>query len=211
MRISPGGGNNTSSKGGNSMKPNSGRKKWVITIVIAAILIAAAVAVAILVGPGTDDPVVDVPKESPLGVYYYDTAEGEYLLTLTQGNVFMISGPSLNKSGKCIVNGDGIELDFVKDEDGTGSLKEENGVMVLQYKDKTMRFLEKKTFKVNFNVNGGSEVAAIDVVNGKTVAKPADPRRTAACSSAGTPTPIALSSMASATRLSPPTPPMEFS
>ena len=114
----PGLSTNISAQGGNSMNPNSGRKKWVITIVIAAILIAAAVAVAILVGPGTDDPVVDVPKESPLGVYYYDTAEGEYLLTLTQGNVFMISGPSLNKSGKCIVNDDGIELDFVQTGSG---------------------------------------------------------------------------------------------
>ena len=159
------------------MNPNSGRKKWVITIVIAAVLIAAAVAVAIFAGQGPDDPVVETPKESPIGLYYYDTAEGEYLLTLSEGNVFMISGPSLNKSGKCVVTDNGIELDFVKDEDGTGSLKEENGVMTLQYKDKTMRFLEKKTYKVNFNVNGGSEVAAINVVNGKTVAKPADPKK----------------------------------
>ena len=126
---------NTISKGGNSMNPNSGRKKWVITIVIAAVLIAAAVAVAIFAGQGTDDPVVETPKESPIGLYYYDTAEGEYLLTLSEGNVFMISGPSLNKSGKCVVTDSGIELDFVKDEDGTGSLKEENGVMTLQYKD----------------------------------------------------------------------------
>ena len=70
-------GTNQKSKGGNSMNPNSGRKKWVITIVIAAILIAAAVAVAILAGPGPDVPVIEQPNESPLGVYYYDTAEGE--------------------------------------------------------------------------------------------------------------------------------------
>ncbi|MBQ1982103.1 MAG: InlB B-repeat-containing protein, partial [Clostridia bacterium] len=159
------------------MNPNSGRKKWVITIVIAAILIAAAVAVAIFAGPKPENPVVEKPAESPLGVYYYDTAEGEYLLTLSQGNVFMISGPSLNKSGKCVVTDNGIELDFVKDEDGTGAITIDGDVLNLQYKDKTMRFLEKKTFKVNFNVNGGSEVAAIDVVNGKTVAKPADPKK----------------------------------
>jgi hypothetical protein len=60
MRISPGWGINSNLKGGDSMNPNAGRKKWVITIVIAAILIAAAVAVAILAGPGPDDPVIDL-------------------------------------------------------------------------------------------------------------------------------------------------------
>ena len=159
------------------MNPKPIKNKWWVALLIVAIVAITAIAVVIAVGGEPEEPVVEKPKESPLGVYYYDTAEGEYLLTLSEGNVFMISGPSLNKSGKCVVTDNGIELDFVKDEDGTGSLKEENGVMTLQYKDKTMRFLEKKTFKVNFNVNGGSEVAAINVVNGKTVSKPADPKK----------------------------------
>ena len=159
------------------MNPKLVKNKWWVALLIVAIVAITAIAIVIAVGGEPEEPVVETPKESPIGVYYYDTAEGEYLLTLSQGNVFMISGPNLNKSGKCVVTDDGIELDFVKDEDGTGSLKDENGVMVLQYKDKTMRFLEKKTFKVNFNVNGGSEVASVDVTNGKTVAKPADPKK----------------------------------
>ena len=144
MSISPNWGKNTISKGGTTMNPKPIKNKWWVALLIVAIVAITAIAVVIAVGGEPEEPVVEKPKESPLGVYYYDTAEGEYLLTLSEGNVFMISGPSLNKSGKCVVTDNGIELDFVKDEDGTGSLTEENGVMTLQYKDKTMRFLEKK-------------------------------------------------------------------
>ena len=159
------------------MNQMSEKKKWIITILIAAVLVVAAIVLAVVFGGAPENSEVETPKESPLGVYYYDTVEGEYLLVLGQGNIFTISGPSLNKSGKCVVTDNGIELDFVKDEDGIGSLKEENGVVILQYKDKTMRFLEKKTFAVNFNVNGGSAVETLRVMNGKTFQKPVDPTK----------------------------------
>jgi hypothetical protein len=104
---------NIFTRGGTSMNPKTGQKKWVITILIAAVLIAAAVAVAIFAGSGPDAPVVETPVDGPeTGVYYYDTAEGEYVLTLNSGNKFTIAGPSLNKSGKYVVTESGIELDF---------------------------------------------------------------------------------------------------
>ena len=169
---------NIFTRGGTSMNPKTGQKKWVITILVAAVLIAAVVAVAIFAGSGPDAPVVETPVDGPeTGVYYYDTAEGEYVLTLNSGEIFTIAGPSLNKTGKYVVTENGIELDFVKDEDGTGAITVDGDVMNLQYKDKTMRFLKKVTYAVTFNANGGSEVASINVVNGKTVSKPADPSK----------------------------------
>ena len=153
MSLSPGGVKNSLLEGGNSMNPKTGQKKWVITILIAAVLIAAAVAVAIFAGAGPDAPVVETPVDGPeTGVYYYDTAEGEYLLTLNSGDSFTIAGPSLNKSGKYVVTESGIELDFVKDEDGTGSITVDGDVMNLQYKDKTMRFLKKIGLFVLFKI-----------------------------------------------------------
>ncbi|MBE6977411.1 MAG: hypothetical protein E7438_02050, partial [Ruminococcaceae bacterium] len=147
-----------------------------IAVVLAAVLVLTAVAIIALPeqsnGPVSDPQPADGPET---GIYYYETKEGEYLLSLNSGNSFTIAGPSLNKSGKYAVTENGIELDFIRDEDGIGSIVTEGDVLTLQYKDTTMRFLKKVTYAVTFNANGGSEVAAVDVVNGKTVAKPADP------------------------------------
>ena len=168
---------NTFLEGGTSMNQKPMQNKWCIAFIIAAIVAVAMIVVAIVVGMTPKGPDVELPPaEGPeTGIYYYDTAEGEYLLTLNSGNQFTIAGPSLNKSGKYVVTQTGIDLDFVKDEDGTGALKMEDDVLTLQYKDKTMRFLKKVNYTVTFNANGGSEVAAVEVLNGKTVAKPADP------------------------------------
>ena len=153
------------------------KKNWkFLAIVAAAVLVLSVVIVMVMPGQNGGPNVEEIPADGPeTGVYYYDTAEGEYTLSLNSGNIFMIAGPNLNKSGKYVVTENGIELDYFRDEDGTGSLQEENGVMTLQYQDKTMRFLKKENFTVTFNANGGSAVESVEVLNGKTVAKPADP------------------------------------
>ena len=177
MRISPGWGVDIVSEGGSTVNQKPVQYKWWIVMAIVAVLLIAGIVIAIVLGGGPDTPVIEEPRQSPIGVYYYDTAEGEYVLTLSDGNVFTIAGPNLNKSGKCVVTDNGIELDFVRDEDGTGTITIDGTELTLQYKDKTMRFLEKKTFEVSFHVNGGSAVETVKVINGKTVSKPADPSK----------------------------------
>ena len=161
MRISPGWGVDIVSEGGSTVNQKPVQYKWWIVMAIVAVLLIAGIVIAIVLGGGPDTPVIEEPRQSPIGVYYYDTAEGEYVLTLSDGNVFTIAGPNLNKSGKCVVTDNGIELDFVRDEDGTGTITIDGTELTLQYKDKTMRFLEKKTFKVSFHVNGGSAVETV--------------------------------------------------
>ncbi|MBE6978311.1 MAG: hypothetical protein E7438_06740, partial [Ruminococcaceae bacterium] len=133
------------------------KKNWPrLAIIAAAVLVLAIVVVVSLPGGGGlngDEPAMADGPET--GVYYYDTAEGEYLLSLNSGNSFTIAGPSLNKSGKYAVTENGIELDFIRDEDGIGSIVTEGDVLTLQYKDTTMRFLKKVTYAVTFNANGG--------------------------------------------------------
>ena len=122
------------------------KKNWKFMAIVAAVLVLAIVVVLVVPkqgGGAADAGALDDGVET--GVYYYDTEEGEYILTLNSGNAFTIAGPSLNKSGKYKVTETGIELDFVRDEDGMGSIVKDGSVMILQYKDRTMRFLEKKT------------------------------------------------------------------
>ena len=90
------------------------KKNWkYLAVIAAAALIVAVVLIVALPGSNNEGPVADVPvAEGPeTGVYYYDTAEGEYVLMLNSGNSFTIAGPSLNKTGKYVVTENGIELD----------------------------------------------------------------------------------------------------
>ena len=82
------------------------KKNWkYLAVIAAAALIVAVVLIVVLPGAGSGGPVAGGPTtEGPeTGVYYYDTAEGEYVLTLNSGEIFTIAGPSLNKTGKYVV------------------------------------------------------------------------------------------------------------
>lgn len=156
------------------------KKNWKFLAVVAvAVLVLSVVIVIAMPDQNIDTPIVDdQPSDSAEnGVYYYDTAEGEYVLSLSNSNVFTIAGPSLNKSGTYTVTANGYELDFIRDEDGIGTITKDGTALTLKYKDMTMRFLEKVTYAVNFNVDGGSAVETVNVLNGKTVSKPADPQK----------------------------------
>ena len=77
------------------------KKNWKFLAIVTAVVLVLAVVIVVVMPGQTNDPVVEeIPQEGPeTGVYYYDTAEGEYVLSLNSGNVFTIAGPSLNKTG----------------------------------------------------------------------------------------------------------------
>ena len=156
------------------------KKNWKYFAVIGATALIVAI-ILIVALPGSNQkqpdkgPIVEGPES---GVYYYDTQDGEYVLSMSSGDIFTIAGPGLNKTGTYIVSENGILLDFLRDEDGTGSIVMDGEVLKLQYKETTMRFVRKVAYTVSFQANGGSEVASVEVMNGKTVAKPADPQKT---------------------------------
>ena len=150
------------------------KKNWIfLAVVAAAVLILSVVIILVVPGMGGSEPVVnEVPEGPETGIYYYDTEDGEYILSLNSGNMFTIAGTMLNKTGTYVVTDNGIMLDFLRDEDGTGIIIQDGDVMKLQYKENTMRFIRKTTFSVTFDANGGSSVEPVTVMNGKTVAKP---------------------------------------
>lgn len=118
-------------------------------------------------------------EEGPeTGTYYYEDEYGENLLTLSGGQYFTFNYRGENLSGKYKLKDGAITLDFSKkgEEDAVGTLEET--VLSFTYNGASVRFLKNVAYKVTFNSNGGSEVAAKNVKNGKTLAKPADPTKT---------------------------------
>ncbi|MBE6977260.1 MAG: hypothetical protein E7438_01260 [Ruminococcaceae bacterium] len=167
---------NQKPKGGTNMKLKSAQSKWFIAFVVAAVIAVAAIVVAIVMGSTPKEPDEIVPVAGPeAGVYYYDTVDGEITLTLSEGCKFTISGPKTNKTGTYVVNGTNITLDFFKDEDGTTTATINGESVALVYDNATMTFLKKVPYTVDFNTNGGSSIDSVTVINGKTVAQPADP------------------------------------
>ena len=158
------------------MKSQLLKNKWFIAFLIAVVIALGAVTVAIIIGvTSANEPEAPVSGDE-VGLYYYDVVEGEVLLTMSEGNKFTIAGPLFNKTGTYTVAEDGSFLfDFFKDEDGTATATLNGSTLTLAYNDSNMTFLKKINYTVSFNVNGGEEMAAVTVVNGKTVAKPADP------------------------------------
>jgi uncharacterized repeat protein (TIGR02543 family) len=153
------------------------KNKWLAAFIVACVLLIAAVIGVIIVSLQGGDEAPDYVEGSETGLYYYDTAEGEYVLSLHGGNKFTVNGPGYNKSGEYTVNGTTISLDFFRDEDGTAEATIENGVLTFTKDGVSTKYLPKVEYTVTFNTNGGSAVGNASVVNGKTADKPADPTR----------------------------------
>ena len=154
------------------------KKNLVITI-ISLVVAIASLTTAIIIGVSSiPEPPPAYSEGDETGIYYYDVADGEILLTLSGGNNFTIAGPKINKTGTYTIDAEGnIVFDYVRDEDGTENAKLNGTTLTLQKGDASMPFLRKVNYTVTFNVDGGSNVAAATVVNGKTVAKPEDPTK----------------------------------
>lgn len=153
---------------------NTNRK----TLVLLLAVILAFVSI-LAVGCTNKDPEPTTKTEWPeAGVYYYDSGNDEYTLTLNVGDTFALIVKGQSNSGAYTLSSDGkLTLDFSAEgkTDATATL--ENDVITLTLDNATMRFLKKVNYTVKYETNSGSTVANETVVNGKTLAKPADPTR----------------------------------
>ena len=157
------------------------KNKWLAAFIAAAVLLVAAIIVAIVVGVNANNtpnlPGIPTEEGPETGLYYYDTAAGEYTLSLHGGNKFTINGPGYNKSGEYVVNGNDITLDFFRDEDGTATAVIDGSTLTLTVGDNVSKYLLQKPFTVAFDTQGGSSVESYTVINGKTAYAPADPTK----------------------------------
>lgn len=158
------------------MKFNFKENKWLLAFVIACVLLAVAVTAIVILAtrpaPQDEGPDVFIGDQETV-MYYYDTVDGEVLLTFTGGNVFTLVGPGVNKTGTFAIADGNVTLDFVRDEDGTTTGKLVDQTLSLTYQGASMTFLKKTTYKVSFSCDG--QVTMQIVVNGKSALQPADP------------------------------------
>jgi len=161
------------------MNVKLGKSRWLHVARIFAVCVLVLSFALLLAGcrdKTTDDP--QIPADGPeVGVYYYELVDGEALLTLSSGNKFTLVGSVDNKTGTYTVNENEIVFDFLKDEDGTTTATLSGDTLTLNYNNATMSFIKKINYTVSFNVDGGSSVESISVVNGKTVKQPVDPEK----------------------------------
>ena len=148
-------------------------KKMLLCVFTALLLAASMLFVAC-----SDNPEPQKPEPgAESGVYYYDSTDGEYLFTLSDGDKFALDmGEGRKYSGTYSLKGEKLELSFatpVEDANISATYKQET--VTLTFGTSTMRFIRKVEYKVTFDSNGGSAVAEQTVINGKTLNKPADP------------------------------------
>lgn len=118
-----------------------------------------------------------VTEGEETGIYYYDSADGEYQINLYGGDAFTAALGNGNQYGTYAAENGVLSFTFAKTTTDTLSATYANGVLTVVYNGGTMVFLRKQTYTVTFSSNGGSAVAGVPVVNGKTLAKPEDPVR----------------------------------
>ena len=150
---------------------NLPKNKWFYAFLIAAVLALVAIVVAVVIGV-TSALQPEYTEGQEVGIYYYDTTDGESQLTLSGGNRFTLAGPNANKTGTYTVEGNVVTLDFFKEGDGTATATIDGDKILLVLDGRTLPFLKKINYTVNF---GDSGVSSVTVVNGKTVDKPEDP------------------------------------
>jgi len=152
---------------------NTNRRLRVLLLVLMLLLVSI-----LAVGCGPDEPTPPVKTEWPeAGVYYYDSGNDEYTLTLNVGDTFALIVKGQSNSGAYTLENGTLTLDFSAEDKANATATYENSVITLTLDNATMRFLKKVNYTVKYETSGGSTIANATVVNGKTLAKPADPTR----------------------------------
>lgn len=107
------------------------------------------------------------------GAYYFASEEGEYLLSLVGGDYTLVVG------GEAVVGSytyDGTTIKFY-DENNVelpATIDLTAGVVELEIDGGSYQFLKKNSYVVTY-ADADATISTVSVVNGKTVAKPADP------------------------------------
>ena len=109
------------------------------------------------------------------GEYYCDYEGAEYSLTLGGKREFTLKIASETMAGGYVLDGESLTLN-VTDGDAIAATYKDDAV-ALTYQDVTYSFLRKIEYLVKFDTDGGSAVADIRVVNGRTAAQPQTPTK----------------------------------
>ena len=109
-----------------------------------------------------------------LGEYYCIVGESEWSLNVT-GDQFILTVNGQAKNGEYTFDGETLSVKFTDGALATATV--EGGVMTLDYDGATYKLYKKVNYTVTFETNDGSAVESGKVINGQSVAKPADPTK----------------------------------
>lgn len=161
------------------------QKKWLIAALTGAMSVTTLLAIVACKdgATSTDDSSSSSssptePTEGPeTGVYYYDAADDEYQIALNGGDRFTFLVMDENASGTYTLTDDTLVLNFSRSAMEPITAVYADNVITFTYENSEMRFLKKIDYTITFDSNEGSAVEAVEVVNGRTANKPADPVR----------------------------------
>ena len=133
----------------------------------------------------SNNPRPSEKQEGPeSGVYYYDSDEGEYLVSLNKGDQAVFTTTKLSVVGTYSVEGSTVTFNVPKSEQNgedkaaTFYAKLADNALTVTYEETECRFLKKVMYSVAFETGvGGGTLPDVSVMNGKTIAKPDDPVR----------------------------------
>ena len=151
------------------------RSKWLASVLCVVLIVSLALfAVSCKKGgdsvTGNESTSSQEPAGSATGLYYSDSADGEYTLSLN-GNSYVLSSGTDFKTGS-FTTADGKELTLSIDGAAvTASIAGDE--LSMTWQGKHYVFLQKIERKVTFNIEGKAE--GVVVINGKTAGKPEDP------------------------------------
>ncbi len=109
--------------------------------------------------------------------YYYSHGDTECELLLRDDGSFILTYNSKSDEGSFSLSGSALTLDFATDGKESIEAVYENEMVSLTYGGASMRMLKKVYYTVKFEAGEGTAVSDVSVLNGKGVAKPADPER----------------------------------
>lgn len=160
------------------------QKKKLLAIIGSAVALALVLALVIVLAvqcskedPNNPDVPPSQAEHPETGVYYFDAGIDEYTLTLNADGSFALIVKGNSYPGLYTLTDGNLTLDFTAEGKETVTATLADNVVSLTYDGAAYRMLKKVNYTVTFEANGGSAIEAQTVLNGKTVAKPADPTR----------------------------------
>lgn len=148
-----------------------------LSLVLLSVIMALALCAFAACNRGGDDT---YKAGEEVGSYYCVVNGAEAKLTLAEdGTATLVLGDE-NFSGPCQKDKDNpnkLTMTFGESSDLLAQATYANNVMTVSFRSTEYRFLRDVEYTVTFNSNGGSAVNSVPVRNGKTVAKPADPKK----------------------------------
>ncbi|MDE7158053.1 MAG: InlB B-repeat-containing protein, partial [Clostridiales bacterium] len=142
-------------------------------ILLLIVGIVAALGLGLVACDGAKEKPSTVKAGPEKGVYYYDSADGEYTLELSDGRKAVLTALGSEISGSYTLNATKLVITL---KGVSIAAKYENDSVEMTYNNQAMTLIRKTEYTVSFDSKGGSQVEAVKAINGRSISKPTDPK-----------------------------------